>query len=73
MVLGLPRGLSGKESTCRCRRHEVGTGLGRPPHATEQLKLTHHTTEPVPWSLGAASQEPVHPRARATQQAEPLQ
>ena len=31
--LGLPRWLSGKESACQCRRHNVGSipGLGRSP------------------------------------------
>ena len=34
---GLPRGLSGKESACRCRRHGFDPWSGKIPHTTEQL------------------------------------
>ena len=34
---GLPWWLSGKESTCQCRRHWFETSSGKIPHAKEQL------------------------------------
>ena len=34
---GLPWWLSGKESTCQCRRHGFNPWSGKIPHATEQL------------------------------------
>ena len=35
--LGLPWWLSGKEPTCRCRRHGFDPGSRKMPHALEQL------------------------------------
>ena len=35
--LGLPWWLTGKESTCQCKRHEFYPRLGKIPHAMEQL------------------------------------
>ena len=47
--LGLPWWLSGKESTCQCRRHGFHPWSGTIPHASEQLNLyaTATTTDPV--------------------------
>lgn len=36
---GLPRWLSGKKSTCQCRRHRSHPWSGRIPHGVEQLSL----------------------------------
>ena len=36
----LPRWLSGKESSCHCRRHGLNPWSGKIPHATEQLLKT---------------------------------
>ena len=40
--------LSGRESTCQCRRHRFDLWYGKIIHATEQLSLCTTTTEPVP-------------------------
>ena len=45
--LGLPWWLSGKESTCQCRRHWFDPWSGKIPHASEQLSLRARTVEPV--------------------------
>ena len=37
--LGLPWGLSGKETACRCRRHRFDPPSGKIPQAAEQLSL----------------------------------
>ena len=52
---GLPWWLSGKESTCQCRRHGSDPWSRKIPHATEQLSPQATTTEPVLQSLGTAS------------------
>ena len=44
---GLPWWLSGKESSCQCRRHRFDPWLGRIPCAVEQLSLWATTTELV--------------------------
>ena len=38
-------GLSGKESTCQCRKHRFSPWSGKIPHAVEQLSLHAATTE----------------------------
>ena len=40
--LGLTWWLSGKESTCQCRLHELDPWSGKIPHATEQPYTTKH-------------------------------
>ena len=42
---GPPRWLSGKESTCQCRRHRFDPWSGRIPHAAGQLSPCATTTE----------------------------
>ena len=55
---GLPWWLSGKESPCRCRRHEFDPQSGKIPHAKGRLSPWATTTEPVLHSPGAAAAEP---------------
>ena len=55
--LGLPRWLSGKESTCQCRRHRLDLWSRKIPHAVEQLSPCATTIEPVLWSPGTATTE----------------
>ena len=50
--------LRGKESTCQCKRHGFDPCLGKIPHAVKQLRLWATTTDPVLWSLEAATTEP---------------
>ena len=59
MHFRLPWWLSGKESTCQCKRHRFNPSSGKIPHAAEQLSLCTTTIEPVLWSLGAATTEPM--------------
>ena len=42
--------LSGKESTCQCRRHEFDPWSGWIPHAVDQLSPRATTVETVLWS-----------------------
>ena len=44
---GLPWRLTGKESTCQCRRHRFDLWSWKIPHAEEQLRLCTTTVEPV--------------------------
>ena len=46
------------ESICQCRGHGFDPWSGKIPHAAEQLSLCATTTEPVLWSLRAATPEP---------------
>ena len=55
--IGLPRWLSGKESTCQCRRHGFSPWCRKIPHAAGQLSPWATTIEPVPESLGATTTE----------------
>ena len=71
--LGVPWWLSGKESTCQCRRHGSDPWSGKITHATEQLSPCATTTEPVLWSPRVATTEAVRPRAHALQQEKPAQ
>ena len=41
-----PRWLSGKESTCQCRRHGFNPWSGKTPLATEQLSPCAATADP---------------------------
>ena len=61
MILGLSCWLSGKESTCQCRRHRFDPWSGKIPHAAGHLSLCTTTTESM------------HPRAHALQQEKPPQ
>ena len=47
---GLPWCLSGKESTCQCRKYGLHPWSGRIPHPAEQLSPCPTTVEPVLWS-----------------------
>ena len=49
---GLPRWLSGKESSCQYRRYMFDPWSGKILHAAEQLSPCAATIEPVLWSLG---------------------
>ena len=44
-----PWWLSGKESTCQCRRHGFDPWSGKIPHASEQLSPCTTATEPMLW------------------------
>ena len=46
-ILGLPWWLSGKESTCKSRRHRFDPWSRKIPHVREQLSLCTTTIEPV--------------------------
>ena len=75
---GLLCWLSGKESTCQCRRHGFNPWSGTIPHAVEQL---HHKC--WAWALESVSRnyqahmrqllKPMPPIACASQQDNPLQ
>jgi len=54
---GLPWWLTGEESTCRCRRHELAPWSRKIPHAAEQLSLCTTITEPVLYSRGSTTTE----------------
>ena len=56
--MGLPWWLSGKESTCQCRRHGFCPWSGKIPHAAEQLSPWAATIEPELRSPGTAATEP---------------
>ena len=49
--------LSGKESTCQCKRHGFDPLSGRIPHTTEQLSSCVATIEPVLQSQGTETTE----------------
>ena len=63
-ILGLPCWLSGKESTCQCRRHRFNPWSRKIPHAAEQLSPCTTTTEPGcrTWEL-----QPLSPRVTTTE------
>ena len=46
-VLGLPWWLTGKESTCQCRRYRFNPWSGKTPHDTEQLSPHAIIIEPT--------------------------
>ena len=52
----IPWWLSGKESTCQCKRHGFDPWSKKIPHAKGQLSLCV-TTEPVLQSLGDTTTE----------------
>ena len=54
---GLPWWLSGRESTCQCRRHRFDPWSRKSPHAVEQLSTCPRAWEPQLLSLRAL--EPV--------------
>ena len=56
-LVGFPWWLSGGESACQFRRHGFNLWFGRIPHALEQLGPWAIATEPMFWSLGAATTE----------------
>ena len=63
-VIGLPWWLSGKQFTCRGRRHGFDSWSGKIPHAAEQLRVC--ATSPKPAHLSPEPQL-LSPRARALQ------
>ena len=72
---GLPWCLSGKESTCQCRRHRFNPWSRNIPHASEQLthapqllSLCYRAWEPKLPSPHTATSEACAPRACALQQ-----
>ena len=68
-ILRFPWWLSGKESTCQCRRQGFNLWSGKIAHAEQQLNLcVLHSIELVLRSLGAATPEPTHPRTPAPQE-----
>ena len=70
---GFPWWLSGKESTCQCRRHGFDLWSTRMPHAKEQLTLCATTIELCSRAQEPQLLKPPHPRACALQQEKPLQ
>ena len=56
---GLPS-WNGKESACQCRRHGYDPWSGKIPHVEGKLCPCTSTTEPVLWSLGAATTGPTY-------------
>ena len=63
---GLPRWLSGKGSTSRCRNHGSAPRSKTIPHAAGRLNLWATSIEWALQSTEAASTEPVRPGARST-------
>ena len=57
----LPWWLSGKGSTCQCRRHRSNSWSGMIPHATEQLSLSAALLSP---RSGAQELQRLSPHAR---------
>ena len=55
--IGLPCWLSGKESTCQCKRHGFGPCSRKIPHAAEQLSRCTTTIDPVLCGPGAITTE----------------
>ena len=70
---GLPSWISGKESAYQCRRHGFDPWSGKIPHVEGQVCPCTSTTEPVLWSLGAATTEPRCSRDHVPQREKPLQ
>ena len=76
---GLPLWLSGKESTCQCRRHRFDPWSGKIPRATEQLSLCRLycacalELESRNYWAHVPLLKPMCPRAHASQQVRPLQ
>ena len=68
---GLPWWLSGKKSTCQCRRQGFDLWFGKIPHAAEQLNPCATTAEPVLHGPGAPNPEARMPQSlcSATRQA----
>ena len=62
---GLCWWLSGKESTCQCRRCGCDPWSKNIPHAMEQLSPCATTTGPVLQSPGTVTTEPAHSRVHA--------
>ena len=66
-ILGLPWWLSSKEFACQFGRHGFDPWSGKTPYVLEQLSLCPTTIEPVLWSQGTATTEPMRPRSHAPQ------
>ena len=67
---GLPSWLSGKESTCQCRRHGFDPWSGKTAHAVKQPSLCAATTKPAQLGPRAATTEalmPSSPQAAPTE------
>ena len=59
LSLGFPWWLGGEESACQCRRHRFDPWSEKIPYAPEQLSPCTTTIEPVLWSSGDATAEPM--------------
>ena len=64
VTVGLPWGLTSKESTCQCRRHEFDPWSEKVPQAVEPLSLCTTTVEPV---LLESEPQTLSPRASASE------
>ena len=62
---GLPSWLSGKESTCQCRRYGFDPSSGKFPFALEQLSLCTTTIRPVLQSACSVTRDTSSMRAHA--------
>ena len=69
----LPWWLSGKESTCQCRRHRFKPRSGKIPHASEQLSPCTTVLSLCSRAREPQLLKPVCPRACALQQEMPPQ
>ena len=65
-VVWLPWWLSGKESTCQCRRHGFDPWSGKIPYAAEQQSPCTVTVKPVPMSPGTTTREATTMRSLGT-------
>ena len=63
-LAGLPWWLSGKESTCQCRRHGFNPWSRKIPQAAEQLSSSTTTVGPVLSSPGNLTIKPTYSHAR---------
>ena len=67
-IQGLLWWLSGKESTCQCRRHRFDPWSGKIPNVAEQLSLCTTNTEPMlPRTCALQQEEPRQWEAHAPQ------
>ena len=59
VLLGLPWRLSSRESASQCRRHRFKSLIWEDNTCYRATKLVQRATEPVLWSPGAATTEPM--------------
>ena len=58
-IAGLPYWFSGKNSISQCSRLRFSPWSGKIPHAVEHLSPRATTIDPVLWSLGTSTAEPM--------------